>query len=113
MSPAERIAQNLHCPGCGRHYANADVQLVGVGDGELDLYLRCSSCGLYLQMTVPEEENFVGVVAVAPRTVAEQQQPEDQLARPITVEDVAEFRQFLMGFEGDINRLLGTRGEGR
>lgn len=111
MSMAERIAQRLHCLGCGRRYQHRDLQLVGVGSGELDLYIHCTACGLYLQLTVAEQDDVVSVVASTLPKPAQVEQVVDG-ATPITDEDVAAIRQFLSSFEGDMHRLLGPGDEG-
>ena len=106
MSLAERITQRLHCLGCGRRYQRHDLQLVGVGSDELDLYVRCTACGLYLQVTVAERDATI-TAAVAAVVAPAREPQEEPRGVPVTVEDVSDMRGFLSSFDGDIDGLLG------
>lgn len=108
MSLAERITQRLHCLGCGRRYQRHDLQLVGVGSDELDLYMHCTACGLYLQLTVAERDATINaaVVAVAGPAREPREPQEEQRGVPVTAEDVSDMRRFLSSFAGDISTLL-------
>lgn len=110
MSLAERITQRLYCLGCGRRYQRHDLQLVGAGSDELDLYMHCNACGLYLQLTVAEQDAAVSSVVVAMPGPAREWQEEPRGA-PVTVEDVTDMQRFLISFAGDIQSLLGARGD--
>ncbi len=114
MSLAERVAQRLHCLSCGRRYRRQDLQLVGVGNDELDLYLLCASCDTFVQLTVPESEFTGGVVTASiPRTVptVTEEEREPVALSPVSADDVVAIRQFLSSFDGDVHRLLGARDE--
>ncbi len=113
MSRAERIVAKLHCLGCGRLYQRRDLLFVGVGEDELDLYMRCHCCGCHARLTLPEREGSPRALAAAvPAANPGREERKDAMVVPVTPEDVLQMREFLSTFDGDVERLLGSRCDG-
>lgn len=104
------------CPACGRRYRGSRIRLLAERDGLFFVDLDCSRCGSHTVaiVTVELDETELSIIDASDIELAVDDEPDhlgEELpanATLVTADDVLAVHEFLVGFEGDVDALLGT-----
>jgi transcription elongation factor Elf1 len=107
--------RSFTCPACGRRYRGSRMRLLAEREGLYFVDLDCSRCGSHTVaiVTVELEDSDVTIeisdIALAQDTLEHLGEELPAGAALVTADDVLDMHEYLAGFAGDVNSLLGAQ----
>lgn len=101
------------CAHCQQRFSLDDMRVVGRNGNLWVLAVQCPECDAqsFVAAVVGEHDDGTTVEAAAIDLVEEEFPMDDEVADPVTVDDVLDMHEYLNEFDGNFLRLFARGGE--